>query len=448
MGLPAFKAYDIRGRIPDELNEAIAYRVGRALSEMLGPGPVAIGRDVRLSSRSLSEALARGLMDAGREVLDIGLCGTEMVYFATAHEHLAGGVMVTASHNPMDYNGLKLVREQAIPISADSGLKLIEQRVEEGDFLPVDSPTGSLQGLDIHDAYCAHLLNAIDPAAIKPLRVVVNAGNGGAGAIIDRLAPSLPLEFIRIDHEADGHFPNGIPNPLLPERRERTASAVREHGADLGLAWDGDYDRCFFFDERGEFVDSYYIISLLAEGLLRASPGERIVYDARLTWNTRERIAEAGGEAVQSKSGHAFMKESMRRVDALYGGEMSGHHFFRDFYYCDSGMLPWLLLIEQLSRRDESLSAMVRAQRQAHPISGEINREVADVDAVIATIEAEYAPGAERVEHMDGLSIEYAEWRFNLRGSNTEPLLRLNVESRGDWELMREKTEELLERIG
>ncbi len=448
MGLPAFKAYDIRGRIPDELNETIAYRVGRAFSEEVGRGRVAIGRDVRLSSQALSEALARGLIDGGCEVLDIGLCGTEMVYFATAHEGLAGGIMVTASHNPMDYNGLKLVREQAIPISADSGLKAIEHRVEKGAFEPVECASGSIRAVDLHEAYCEHLLGYIDASELKPLKVVVNAGNGGAGVIIDRLAEQLPLQFIRIDHEPDGNFPNGIPNPLLPEKRERTAAAVREHGADLGLAWDGDYDRCFFFDEHGDFVESYYIISLLAESLLHTSPGANIIYDARLTWNTRERVAAAGGVPVQSKSGHAFMKESMRRVDALYGGEMSGHHFFRDFYYCDSGMIPWLLLVGLLSRQGGLLSTMVAEQQRAHPVSGEINRSVEDVEAVIAAIEAEYASTAERVEHMDGLSVEYADWRFNLRGSNTEPLLRLNVESRGDRELMQRKTEELLQRIG
>src|SRR5690606_7746762 len=338
----AFKAYDIRGRVPDQLNGSVAARIGAALSSQLGPGPVVVGRDVRLSSHDLQEALSRGLLSVGRDVIDIGLCGTEEVYFQTDHLGAAGGVMVTASHNPMDYNGLKLVREGARPISGDSGLATIRDMLMAGQVPPPAAEVGHVRREHDKSAYIERLLGYVAGVDLKPLKIVTNAGNGGAGAVIDLLAPHLPLEFIRIQHEPDGNFPNGIPNPLLPQNRAATSEAVLAHGADFGLAWDGDFDRCFFFDERGRFIEGYYLVGLLARTLLARRSGGKVIHDPRLVWNTIELVEEAGGVPVVCKSGHAFIKERMRAEDAVYGGEMSAHHYFRDFAYCDSGMVPWL----------------------------------------------------------------------------------------------------------
>jgi len=441
--LSCFKAYDIRGRIPDQLSESLAYRIGRAYVVLLRPRRVAVGHDVRLSSPALSTALINGLLDGGADVLDIGLCGTEEIYFAAFDHHLDGGIMVTASHNPMDYNGMKLVREQAKPISGDNDLLAIRDlAVTDDDFTIINQRGVLIQHPDKSD-YLRHLLGYIDPSALRPLKIVVNAGNGGAGSIIDGLEPYLPFQFIRIHHEPDGTFPHGIPNPLLPECRAVTADAVREHGADLGLAWDGDFDRCFFFDETGRFIEGYYLVGLLAETLLTRHPGSRIIHDPRLTWNTLSQVRAAGGIPVQSKTGHAFIKERMRQEDALYGGEMSAHHYFREFAYCDSGMIPWLLIAELLSERRLPLSALVNVRMRAFPCSGEINFQVADPAAKIAEIRAAYADRQPAVDETDGLSLEFADWRFNLRSSNTEPLLRLNVETRGDAELLERCTEEL-----
>ena len=440
--LTAFKAYDIRGRIPDELNADIARAIGRAYAEVFGPKKVVIGHDIRLTSPELSLALAEGLMESGVDVFDIGQCGTELVYFATAHYDMDGGIMVTASHNPIDYNGFKLVREQSRPISADSGLQEIRKVVEAGRFTPAQR-TGSMDTLDPWPDYIRHLLGYVEVGAIRPLKVVSNPGNGGAGAVIDRLAPELPLEFVRVHHEPDGHFPNGIPNPLLPENRSATRDAVLAQGADLGLAWDGDYDRCFFFDEEGGFIEGYYLVGLLAEAFLEKYPGATIIHDPRLIWNTIDIVERMGGRAVQSKCGHAFIKERMREEDAVYGGEMSAHHYFRDFFYCDSGMIPWLLVVELLSRRGKTLGEVVRERMAAFPCSGEINFRVADVPAAIADVRAHYEPLHPEIDETDGLGMSFGNWRFNLRGSNTEPVLRLNVESRGDADLMREKTEEV-----
>jgi phosphomannomutase len=440
--LACFKAYDIRGRIPDELNEDLAYRIGRAYAALLQPHRVAVGHDVRLSSPALSAAVAEGLLDGGVDVLDIGLCGTEEIYFAAFHHRLDGGIMVTASHNPMDYNGMKLVREQAKPISGDSGLFAIRDLAADDAFTVANRP-GTLDDQPDKSAYIAHLLSYVDPGALEPLTIVVNAGNGGAGPIIDALEPHLPFRFIKIHHEPDGTFPHGIPNPLLPECRDATAQAVREHGADLGLAWDGDFDRCFFFDASGRFIEGYYLVGLLAETLLARQPGAKIIHDPRLTWNTIEQVKKAGGVPVQSKTGHAFVKERMRLEDALYGGEMSAHHYFRDFAYCDSGMIPWLLITELLSRRGQPLAALVDARMQAFPCSGEINFRVADAPAKIREILATYANQQPALDETDGISLEFPEWRFNLRCSNTEPLLRLNVETRADATLLERRTGEL-----
>ncbi|PZS94699.1 phosphomannomutase [Stenotrophomonas maltophilia] len=442
MPLPAFKAYDIRGRVPEELNEDLARRIGVALAAQLAPGPVVLGHDVRLTSPALQDALAAGLRGTGREVIDIGLCGTEEVYFQTDHLGAAGGVMVTASHNPMDYNGMKLVKENARPISSDTGLFAISDAVAT-DTSEAQPPRAGQAARHDKSAYIQHLLGYVDAGKLKPLKLVVNAGNGGAGAIVDLLAPHLPFEFIRICHEPDGSFPNGIPNPLLPENRAATADAVREHGADFGIAWDGDFDRCFFFDHTGRFIEGYYLVGLLAKAILARNPGGRIVHDPRLVWNTVDMVEQAGGVPVQCKSGHAFIKEKMRAEDAVYGGEMSAHHYFREFAYADSGMIPWLLIAQLISESGRSLADWVEDRMAAYPCSGEINFKVADAKAAIARVMEHFAAQSPRLDHTDGISADFGSWRFNLRSSNTEPLLRLNVEARGDAALMQARTDEI-----
>jgi phosphomannomutase/phosphomannomutase/phosphoglucomutase len=438
-----FKAYDIRGRVPDQLNEDLAMRIGRAFAVHLKPRQVVVGRDIRSSSAALCKSLSEGLRTGGADVLDLGLCGTEEVYFATFSEGVCGGIMVTASHNPCDYNGMKLVREQARPISGDSGLDILRDLALKGDF-PVSSGMGAYRTLDLRDKYVDHLLGYIDQSALKPLKIVVNSGNGCAGPVVDRLADRLPLEFVRVHHEPDGSFPNGIPNPLLPENRGATRNAVLAHGADLGIAWDGDFDRCFLFDEKGRFIEDYYIVGLLAEALLATHPSSRIIHDPRLTWNTIEKVQAGGGIPIQSKTGHAFIKERMRLEDAVYGGEMSAHHYFRDFAYCDSGMIPWLLVTQLMSQRNQPLSALVDGCMQRYPASGEINRRLSDPAAAIAAVREQFQGKSLAEDHTDGLSLEFAKWRLNLRSSNTEPVLRLNVESRGDQVLMETKTAEIL----
>ncbi|CAQ44236.1 TPA: phosphomannomutase/phosphoglucomutase [Stenotrophomonas maltophilia] len=442
MPLPAFKAYDIRGRVPEELNEDLARRIGVALAAQLAPGPVVLGHDVRLTSPALQDALAAGLRGTGREVIDIGLCGTEEVYFQTDHLGAAGGVMVTASHNPMDYNGMKLVKENARPISSDTGLFAISDAVAADTSEAQPPRAGQTAQHDKH-AYIQHLLSYVDASKLKPLKLVVNAGNGGAGAIVDLLAPHLPFEFIRICHEPDGSFPNGIPNPLLPENRAATADAVREHGADFGIAWDGDFDRCFFFDHSGRFIEGYYLVGLLAKAILARHPGGKIVHDPRLVWNTVDMVEQAGGVAVQCKSGHAFIKEKMRAEDAVYGGEMSAHHYFREFAYADSGMIPWLLIAQLVSESGRSLADWVEDRMAAYPCSGEINFKVADAKAAVARVMEHFAAQSPALDHTDGISADFGNWRFNLRSSNTEPLLRLNVEARGDAALMQARTDEI-----
>lgn len=442
----AFKAYDIRGKIPEEINEELAYRIGRAYVEIFKAKKVAVGHDIRLSGPALQSALVKGLTESGCSVVDIGMCGTEQIYFATFHLKLDGGIMITASHNPQDYNGMKLVREESRPISGDSGLKEIEEKVVTGDFAPV-SPNitpGIVTQVDILQDYVQHLLTYVDKAALKPLKVVVNAGNGAAGAVIDALEKHLPFEFVKVNHEPDGSFPNGVPNPLLIENRDATAKVVRDTKAAVGIAWDGDFDRCFLFDEQGTFIEGYYLVGFLAQAFLRRFPGGKIIYDPRLTWNTIELVEKAGGIPVLCKSGHAFIKERMRKEDAVYGGEMSAHHYFKEFSYCDSGMIPWLLVLEIMCREGKPLSELMRERTACYPVSGEINSTVADAKAVIKKIEEKYTAGAQHIERIDGLSVEYDNWRFNVRMSNTEPVLRLNVESKCDSKLMEEKTEELL----
>ena len=444
LNLSAFKAYDIRGRIPDELNPELVYLVGRAYAAFVKPKKVVVGRDIRLTSDQFAQALIRGLVDSGVEVIDIGLCGTEGVYFATFHYQFDGGIMVTASHNPPDYNGLKLVREQSKPIGADSGLKDIRAMIENGTLPPLATIKGKVTKLDTSKDYVDHLLSYVDRKVLRKLKVVVDAGNGGAGLTIDKLEPHLPFEFIKVRHAPDGTFPQGVPNPMLEENRGPTLEALKKSGADLAIAWDGDYDRCFFYDAQGTFIEGYYIVGLLAEAFLAKQPGARIVYDPRLTWNTVETVKRLGGVPVMSKSGHAYIKEKMREVDGAYGGEMSAHHYFRDFSYCDSGMIPWLLVLERVCESGKSLTELVQERMQAFPASGEINRKIPNAPKVLAAAEAKFGAGALIVDHTDGVSVDFKDWRFNIRASNTEPLVRLNVESRGNEALMREKTAELL----
>lgn len=445
--LTCFKAYDIRGRLPDELNDDVAYRVGRAYAEFLKPEKVVVGHDIRLTSAELTDALANGLMDAGVDVIHIGQCGTEEIYFATFHLGVDGGICVTASHNPKDYNGMKLVKKGSRPISGDTGLNDIKKMAEANDFVPVGK-RGTLEHLDNRAPYIEHLLGYVEKDKLKPLKVVVNAGNGGAGMVIDAIESFLPFEFIKVHHEPDGNFPHGVPNPLLEENRPPTEAAIKEHGADLGIAWDGDFDRCFFFDSTGRFIEGYYLVGLLAETFLLKNPGSKIVHDPRLTWNTEAICEKMGGKAIQSKTGHAFIKERMRSEDAVYGGEMSAHHYFRDFAYCDSGMIPWLLVTELMSRTGKSLAELVDECIELFPCSGEINNKIEDPKAALAAVESHYKDSATAVDYTDGLSMSFGDWRFNLRMSNTEPVVRLNVETRGNYSLMEEKRDELLGVMG
>jgi phosphomannomutase len=446
--LTSFKAYDVRGRIPDELNETLAYQIGQAYAAFVKPKTVAVGRDIRHSSVALLSALKQGLTDSGVDVTDIGLCGTECVYFATFAYGFDGGIMVTASHNPPDYNGMKFVREQSRPISADTGLNEMRTLIEGQRLPPKAARPGSLASLDAMPRYLELLRSYVGAVKLKPYKVVVDAGNGGAGLIIDQLESALPVEFVKINHSPDGSFPNGVPNPMIEENRTPAIEAIRRSGADLGLAWDGDYDRCFFFDENGSFIEGYYLVGLLAEFFLRRHPGGRIVHDPRLTWNTIDVVQHNGGEAVLCKSGHAFIKQRMREVDAVYGGEMSAHHYFRDFAYCDSGMIPWLLVLGIMSESGKTLRELMGERQQLFPASGEINRSIAqhmgDTKSILMRVQQHYQARAKSIDYTDGLSMEFDRWRFNLRGSNTEPLVRLNVESRGEVALMQDKTAEIL----
>ena len=443
-----FKSYDIRGRVGEDLDEDIAYRIGRAFVQVVAPRAVVLGRDVRSSSPMLQAAIARGVTDEAADVLDLGLCGTEEVYFATDHLDAGGGLMVTASHNPIGDNGVKLIGPGGRPISRKNGLAAMEAMVRADGFGPA-AGGGSVREVDPRAAYVGRVLSFVDMSALKPATVLVNAGNGAAGPTFDAIAAAMadaPVEFVRIHHAPDSSFPNGIPNPLLSENRPVTAEAVRTHGADLGVAWDGDFDRCFLFDETGAFVDGEYIVGLLAAAMLARSPGGAVVHDPRVMWNTTRIVEAAGGVAVASKTGHALIKETMRAVDAVYGGEMSAHHYFRDFLYCDSGMIPWLLVLALMSTTEQPLSALVAEMRARHPSSGEVNFHLADPAAAMTAIEAEFAASAE-IDRLDGLSASFPDWRFNLRVSNTETVVRLNVETRGDAQLLADRTAALSKRL-
>ncbi len=445
--IPAcFKAYDIRGKVPAELNEAMARRIGYGLATLLKMKKVVVGHDIRLTGPSLTEALIAGLLQGGAEALEKGLCGTEEIYhavFSMEESGVDGGVIVTASHNPADYNGMKIVLKGARPLTGDSGLH------ELGVFAGGDSELSTIQEaakgrkkLTDKNAYIDHLLSYVDVTTLAPLTIVANCGNGCAGVVLEELAAKLPFTFHILHERPDGSFPNGVPNPLLHDNREETAQAVIAHQADLGIAWDGDFDRCFFWDEKGRFVEGYYLVALLAAELLKASPGEKILHDPRLIWNTIEQVERASGIPIMTKTGHAFIKERMRAEGAIYGGEMSAHHYFRDFGYCDSGMIPWLLVTSLISREKKPLSAFVTDMIKAYPVSGEINSSVADPDAAIERVKVRYSDG--QMDFTDGISISYPSFRCNIRKSNTESLLRLNVESRGDTALLEEKTAELL----
>lgn len=444
--LACFKAYDIRGKVPEELSEDLSYKIGLAYSAIINPGTVVVGYDVRLESLSLSKALIKGLTDSGSNVINIGLCGTEEVYFHTfsnEHSGVGGGIMVTASHNPKGYNGMKMVSQGGKPISLSDDLKKIRDYILNSPGQSFSGSKGSLLLKEDKTSYIAHLLEYIDARKLKPLKIVVNPGNGPAGIIIKLLENFLPFEFIFINEQPDGNFPNGVPNPMIPENRKATSDEVKYNKADFGIAWDGDFDRCFLFDENGDFIEGYYIVGLLAESFLKKYPGQKIIHDPRLTWNTIDIVKEQGGLSVQSKSGHSFIKEKMRQENAIYGGEMSAHHYFRQFAYCDSGMLPWLLVSELISKHGENLSSLVGNRISKFPCSSELNYKVENTTETIKKVKDHFAARNPHIDLIDGISLEFTNWRFNLRESNTEPLIRLNLEVKGGKESISERIAEI-----
>lgn len=471
--IDSFKAYDIRGELGVNLDEDIAYRIGRAFAQILSERvdanddsatnnelkqlkpAIVIGSDIRDSSEQLKQATIAGILDAGIDVIDLGMTGTEEVYFATSHYQALGGIEVTASHNPINYNGLKLVKEHSKPISADDGLAEIQALAESGRFTTGNEQganyrLGKRQLLTDKSAYIDHVMSFVDTSKLQPLTLVINSGNGSAGPVVDLLVDKLmqagaPIKVIKLHHQPDGSFPNGIPNPMILANRQSTQQAVIEHKADLGIAFDGDFDRCFLFDENGEFIDGSYIVGMLAQAFLNKYPGQSIVYDPRVLYNTEAVINAHNGQKVISKSGHSFIKQVMRESGAVYGGEMSAHHYFRDFCYCDSGMIPWLLTIELLSVTGKTLSQLVTGYIAAYPSSGELNFHLTKHDAatIINDIEEKFSSQIPTKSTLDGLSLDFKDWRFNLRASNTEPLIRLNIETRGDEKLLASKTQDI-----
>ncbi|MBR4152632.1 MAG: phosphomannomutase [Selenomonadaceae bacterium] len=442
-----FGAYDIRGIYPESINQELAYRVGRVFPEIFGAKKVAVGHDIRLSGATLFDALARGLTESGCDVYDIGQCGTEMIYFATGFNDFDGGIMITASHNPKEYNGMKFVGKGVRPIAPKTGLLDIKAAVEdETRDWSFRKATGTVRRIDILPDYIKCLLSYVDIKKLKPLKVVINTGNGAAGPIINELEKFLPFEIVKVHNNTNGYFPNGVPNPLLQDARAETSKAVVENGAACGIAFDGDFDRCFLFDEKGGFIEGYYMVGFLAESFLEKHTGEKIIFDPRAIWNTIDIVESLGGKPLMCRSGHVYIKELMRAENAVYGGEMSAHHYFRDFYLCDSGMIPWLLVLELMSHTDKTLSELMAERIAKYPVSGEINTKVSSTDKVkeiMAKIEQIYGAGG-KVYKIDGISIDFDDWRFNLRGSQTEPYIRLNVEARGDKSLMEAKRDELL----
>lgn len=440
--LKSFKAYDIRGKIPDELDAELAYKIGVGFAKLINAEKVVIGHDIRYSSEALNDSVNRGLTDHGVDVIDIGLSGTEMIYYAASAFDVDGGIMITASHNPPEYNGLKFVGKGSVPIGYDTGLNEIERMILNDDLRIGNFEPGDVHHDNIMSGFLNHLKKFYSSDKINPYKIIVNAGNGCAGLVLDAIESDLPIQMIKLFNEPNSDFPNGVPNPLIPENRKPTIEAVIKNKANLGVAWDGDFDRCFFFDEKGNFIEGYYIVGLLAKSILKKHPGSRIVHDPRLVWNTIDIVKKSGGEPVVSKSGHAFIKQKMREVNAVYGGEMSAHHYFRENAYSDSGMIPFLLVMQLMSEEKKPISVLVEEMIEAYPCSGEINSEIEDPKEKLKEVEKKYSKG--KIDHLDGLSIEYDDWRFNLRMSNTEPIIRLNVESRGNKKLMEEKTEELL----
>ncbi len=442
-----FGSYDIRGIYPESINQELAYRVGRVFPELFDAKKVVVGHDIRLSGPTLFDALTRGLTEAGCDVYDVGQCGTEMIYFAAGANNFDGGIMITASHNPKEYNGMKFVKKGVHPVSPKTGLLDIKAAVEnENRDWSFKKATGSIYKIDILHDYIKRLLSYVDEKNLRPLKVVMNTGNGSAGPIINEIEKFLPFEFVKVYNNANGFFPNGVPNPLLQDARAETSRAVVESGANCGIAFDGDFDRCFLFDEKGGFIEGCYMVGFLAEAFLKKNRGEKIVYDPRATWNTIDIVESHGGTPIVCRSGHSYMKDVLRAENAIYGGEMASHHYFRDFYFCDSGMIPWLLILELLSKTDKKLSQIMGERIEKFPVSGEINTKVSGVDKVkeiMAKVEEIYGKRGE-VSKIDGLSVEFSDWRFNLRGSQTEPYIRLNVESRGDKILMENKRDELL----
>jgi phosphomannomutase len=425
----------------------MVYDIGLAYCELFKTKKVVIGRDIRPTSELLSEILSDGLTDGGADVLDIGLCGTEVVYFATPHLDADGGIMITASHNPRGYNGMKFVKRGSVPISKDNGLHTIRDMVDRGG-LKKETVKGGVKEVDIWAPYTEKVLSFLNnKRSIEGMKVVSDPGHGCAGPALDLVAEETGIELDRMHHEPDGTFPAGVPNPILPEMRGPISKRIKESDAEIGVAWDGDYDRCFLFDERGSFTEGYYIVGLLANKMLQKEKGGRVIHDPRLTWNTIEIVEEMGGIPVMNKTGHAFIKDRMRKEDAIYGGEMSAHHYFRDFHYCDTGMIPWLIILEHMAETGKKLSELISDRMKKYPVSGEINRKVGDQKATIKKIEDTYAPAARNLDYTDGVSIEFDDYRFNLRSSNTEPLIRLNVEARGNMDLLKRKTDEILHLI-
>ena len=440
-----FKAYDVRGIHPTQLDEDGAYRIGRGFVEEFEPRRIAVGRDMRLAAPAMAAALIEGAADGGADVLDLGLVGTEMVYYAVGELGLDGGVCVTASHNPKEYTGMKIVRAGALPVGGDSGLQEVRQRVE-GSFGTVER-RGEVTPTDVWDGFVAKVLSFVDEEAIRPLRVVVDAANGMAGTMLPPVLARLPqLDVVECYFEPDGSFPNHEPNPLLPENRAFIVEQTRSLGADLGVAYDGDADRCFFVDDSGEFVPGDFVTALLAQAMLAKEPGRKVIYDVRASWGVPRAIEEAGGMPLVNRVGHAFIKHRMREEDALFAGEVSAHYYFRDFTQADTGVVPFLVMLELLSRTGKRFSELLAPFRERYFITGEINTPVADVAQKLRELEERYAAEGGRISHLDGVSVDFDEWHFNVRPSNTEPLLRLNLEALSE-PLMVSKRDEVLDVI-
>ena len=435
--LTCFKAYDIRGEIDININEAIAYRVGRSVAQHFNSKSIVVGFDARETSPAFAKAVGQGIMDAGSNLIDIGLAGTEEMYWAVSNFSASAGIVVTASHNPINYNGMKIVKSGSRPLDDYEDFKAIKNLAETEKWTKTDNKGSHLDYSDqARSDYVTKVMSFVNRNELKPLKIVINSGNGAAGPTFDAIEKKLntnypKIEFVRVDHTPDSTFPNGIPNPLLPENHHKTADIVKNVGADFGVAFDGDFDRCFFFDETGKFVPGEYLVGLLASIFLEKEQGATIVHDPRVIWNTQDIVSQKGGKAEQSKTGHAFIKQTMRKHEAVYGGEMSAHHYFRDFAYCDSGMIPWLLVAELVSIKNQSLGDLVKDRVSSFPSSGEINFKVKDADSSITSVLENYRTQAKTLDKMDGFSLTIDDWRFNLRKSNTEPLVRLNVESKG-----------------